>query len=120
MTTGVKNSAIAYIAATILSFILVGPRAETAAYGLLFGLYGFVKYYIESINKTVFELILKLVFFNITFSILYSLFTTFFSSAISSELPIYAVVAAAQVAFLLYDYALTMIISYIRRRFIKS
>jgi hypothetical protein len=120
MTTGIRNSFIAYIAASILSFILVGPKAEPAAYGVLFGLYGFVKYYIEALNKIVFEIILKLVYFNICFFVLYKLYTAIFTSTLSTELPIYALIGGAQIAFFIYDYALTIIINYIRRRFIKN
>ena len=120
MTTGIKNSFIAYIAASILSLILVGPKAEPVSYGVLFGLYGFVKYYIEALNKTVYEIFLKLIYFNLCFFILYSLYTLLFTSVISSSLPIFALIAGAQAAFFIYDYALTIIINYIRRRFIKS
>jgi hypothetical protein len=120
MTTGVKNSLIVYVAASILSFILAPSKAEPAAYMLMFGLYGFVKFYVEALNKVVFEIILKLIYFNTTFFILYSLYTGLFTSAIGSELSIYLLIAGAQIAFFIYDYAMTIVINYIRKRFIKN
>ncbi|WP_139905244.1 hypothetical protein [Clostridium thermarum] len=120
MITGVKNSFIVYAATSILSFILTASKAEPVAYILLFGLYGFIKYYVESINKVLLEIILKLVYFNATFFILYSLYTELFTSPINIKLSIYVLIAAAQVVFFIYDYAMTVVINYIRRRFIKN
>lgn len=120
ITTNAKNSFIVYVAASILSLILIGPKTETIAYIFFFGLYGFLKYYIERINKALYEIPLKLLYFNVTLIILYSLYTKLFASVVPEKLPIYVILLMAQVAFFVYDYALTIIINYIRKRFIKD
>ncbi|HCW05692.1 MAG TPA: hypothetical protein DGK91_14950 [Clostridium sp.] len=120
LTSKGKNSFVVYVTASILSLVLIGPKVETVGYALFFGLYGFLKYYIERINKALYEIILKLLYFNVILFILYSLYTKLFTSAISEVLPIYAVLLLAQIAFFVFDYALTVIISYMRKRFIKD
>jgi len=120
ITTNTKNSFIVYVAASILSLILIGPKAETISYLLFFGLYGFLKYYIEKVNKPLYEIILKLVYFNVTLFILYSLYTKFFTTLISGAFPLYIMLLLAQIAFFVFDYALTIIINYMRKRFIKD
>lgn len=119
LTTGVKNSFIVYFAASLLSLIL-GFKGIAFAYLLFFGLYGFVKYYVEALDKMVIEFILKLLFFNLSMGILYFAYRALFTEAISSKLPIYLIIIGAEVVFVIYDYALTLIINYIRTKFIKK
>ncbi|NLM34769.1 MAG: hypothetical protein GX206_04955 [Clostridiales bacterium] len=119
ITTNAKNSLIVYVAASILSLILIGPKAETIAYVIFFGLYGFLKYFIEKLNKAVFEIILKLAYFNASLFILYTFYSKLFTASIPEGFPIYLLVIGAQVVFFVYDYALSIIIHYIRKRFVK-
>ncbi|MDP4089573.1 MAG: hypothetical protein Q8930_09930 [Bacillota bacterium] len=120
LTTGARNSFIVYGAASALSLLLVGFRSATVAYVIFFGLYGFVKYYVEAINKIPYEIVLKLVYFNVSLFAIYMLYSTLFTDSISDKLPIYLIIAGAQAVFFIYDYALTILISYIRKRFIKA
>lgn len=120
LTTNAKNSFIVYVAASILSLLLIGPKMETISYLLFFGLYGFLKYYIERLNKVLYEIILKVLYFNVSLAILYVLYSKLLISGVPETLPIYVILLLAQVAFFAYDYALTIIINYIRKRFIKD
>ncbi|OPJ61217.1 hypothetical protein [Clostridium oryzae] len=119
LTTGVKNSAIVYAASAVLAF-LIGAKGMALSYAVFFGLYGFVKYYVESLRKTLYEIPLKLVYFNLSIFIIYKLYSALFTAEMTSKLPVYAIIAAAEVGFVIYDYALTEIIAYIDNKFIKK
>lgn len=119
LTTGIRNSFVVYAASSALS-IIIGFRGAALAYLIFFGLYGFVKYYVESLNKILYEILIKLVYYNISLYAIYMIYRSLFTSNFSTKLPIYVLIAGAQVAFFIYDYALTLLINYIRRRFIKA
>ncbi|MDT8718712.1 hypothetical protein IAI10_18810 [Clostridium sp. 19966] len=119
LTTGVKNSFVVYFAASLLSLIL-GIKGIAFAYVIFFGLYGFVKYYVEALDKMVIEFIIKFVFFNLSMGILYFAYSSLFTDSLSTKLPIYLIIIGAEIAFIIYDYALTLIINYIRTKFIKK
>lgn len=116
ITTGVKNSIMVYAASSLLCFIL-GLRGMALAYTLFFGLYSLAKFYIERMRKLSLEYLLKILFFNLSFLIIYYFYKTLFTDMISTKLSIHYVLLAGQVVFLIYDYALTIIITYISRRF---
>jgi hypothetical protein len=119
LTTNVKTSILVYIATSILSAML-GLRSMAIAYALFFGLYSIVKYYIEKIRKAYLEIILKLTFFNISFLIIYYFGKLILSDVISINLPLYYLIPILEISFIIYDYVLTNIISYINRRFVKQ
>ncbi len=119
LTTGVRNSFIVYGASSVLSLI-IGLRGAAVAYIMFFGLYGFVKYYVEAMNKIPYEILIKLVYYNISLFVIYNVYTGLFTSSLDAQLPIYVLIAGAQAVFFIYDYALTILINYMRKRFIKS
>lgn len=119
LTTGVRNSFIVYGASSVLSLI-IGLRGAAVAYIMFFGLYGFVKYYVEAMNKIPYEILIKLVYYNISLFVIYNVYTGLFTSSLDEQLPIYVLIAGAQAVFFIYDYALTILINYMRKRFIKS
>ena len=102
---------------------------------MFFGVYGIIKYFIERIRKEKLEIALKLVFFNIAFIIgfiimqnilginiisgLEVLISRFFdtSSKTISSIILWIV---AQPIFLIYDYAMTMIITFYMERIHKN
>jgi len=115
ITIGVKYSFIVYLSSGLLSLIL-GAKAPAIGYILLFGLYGFVKYYIEALRKVHLEIFLKLIFFSMSAAIIYyiyNLLAFYPDTKISFNLLaiLYLVFAA------IYDYALTLIINYINKKF---
>lgn len=115
--TSVKNAVLVYIASSILSFMLV-PTNIAIYYTLFFGVYGIFKHFIEKIRKIPLEILLKLISFNILLGITYFITKTFLSFVYPS-VSLWLLWLAAQVVFLIYDYALTLAISFFLNRFNK-
>lgn len=123
---GIKSSFVLYISVSMLSFFLLASKGIAVVYLTFFGVYGFIKYYIEKLNKLPLEILLKLLFFNSSLGILFLLYDTLFISLIDLskiKFSIYLVILVLQIAFLIYDYILTLFISYFNNklynRFIK-
>jgi hypothetical protein len=121
-----KTACLIYISSSLLCFLVV-PLNIALLYSLFFGLYGIVKYFIEKINHLYLELFLKLIFFNMIFFITLTLFQNLLgihlfdsiSQLIASYWPslpktvgFTSLWTISQVAFLLFDYALTLLIDY--------
>ena len=115
--TSIKNTILVYIASSILSFFLV-PTNIALYYTLFFGVYGIIKYFIEKAKNIPLEIFLKLISFNILLGIIYFI-TKSFLVVISPDLPLWILWLGAQIVFLVYDYALTLAISFFLRRFNK-
>lgn len=115
--SSVKTGFLVYIGATTLGFFLI-PIDIIIYYGLFFGVYGIIKYYIERLRNLHLEIILKLIIFNILFAVIFIL-VTFFLGNVIINLPIWIVWLLAQIVFLIFDYALTLIIGYYLNRFHK-
>ncbi|OOM76533.1 hypothetical protein [Clostridium sp. BL-8] len=115
--TSIKNTILVYIASSILSFFLVTINIAIY-YILFFGIYGIIKYFIEKIRNILIELVLKLVTFNMLLSVIYFIGTNLLIN-LDTKFPIYIVWIIAQVVFLIYDYALTIIISFYLSRIHK-
>lgn len=120
LTTGIKYSIIVYTATSILSLILLGTKWNVLSYIILFGSYGFIKYYIEKMNKLILEIILKLIFFNICVVLMYYLFILFLGNTPTFKIPLGFVFVMLQPIFLICDYAVTLFISYMRRHYLKN
>ena len=115
ITTNVKNTVVVYLASSLLG-LLLGLRGSAVAYIVFFGLYGFAKYYIERLRNVYLEFVLKFAFFNLCLCLTYFLFKLFAFSFPEVKINIIYVVAALQVFFIVYDYVLTMVISYMSKR----
>lgn len=115
--TSVKSAISVYIISSFLSFFLVKTNIAIY-YTLFFGVYGVIKYFIEKTNKIVLEILLKLISFNILLVIIYFIATSFLA-ALNIKLPLYLLWIIGQVGFLIYDYALTIIISFYLNRIHK-
>lgn len=116
--TSIKNAILVYIASSILSFLLI-PKNIAVYYALFFGIYGIIKYFIEKIRSIPLEILLKLISFNLLLGITY-LITKSFLSFVYPNISLWLLWIAAQVVFLIYDYALTLAISFFLRRFNKN
>jgi hypothetical protein len=115
ISTNVKNSVLVYVSSGLLSLIF-GFRGSAIAYIVFFGLYGFIKYYVEKLRKAPLEFVLKLAFFNFCLYLIYFLYKLFSFGLPNMSIPIYYAVIIFQVVFIIYDYALTMFISYANRK----
>ncbi|SKA84299.1 hypothetical protein SAMN05428976_106154 [Clostridium sp. USBA 49] len=119
LTTNLKNSFLIYLSTSFLSLLLTGIKGNVIAYIVFFGLYGFVKYYIEKLRKIPLEIVLKLLFFNTSIVILYIISKAFFNNILNMNISIYIILIGIQFAFFIFDYALTLFISYLQRRIKK-
>ncbi|BCZ47425.1 hypothetical protein psyc5s11_34920 [Clostridium gelidum] len=115
--TSIKNTILVYIASSVLSFFLVRPNIALY-YTLFFGVYGIIKYFIEKAKNIPLEIFLKLISFNILLGIIYFI-TKNLLVVISPDLPLWILWLGAQIVFLVYDYALTLAISFFLKRFNK-
>lgn len=115
MRSNVKIGILVYLASSIIGFFLV-PLDIMIPFILYFGIYGLVKFYIEKLRNMPLEIVLKLVFSNIMLFIGYILFTKFVSP-INIDFPIWLLIILAQIAFIIFDYALTLIITFYISKF---
>lgn len=118
--TNLKNGFIIYLATSLLSLLLVGFKGNVIAYIIFFGLYGFIKFYVERLRNIPYEIILKLVFFNVSLLIIYLLAKLFFQDLIKINVSIYMAILAAEFIFMIFDYVLTLFIAYVNRVFVKK
>lgn len=112
--TSIRNTILVYVASSLASFFLLSTNIALY-YTLFFGVYGIIKYFAEKLKNIPLELILKLIGFNILLTIIYFV-TVNFLGLPSIEYPLYLMWIISQVAFLIYDYALTLIISFYLNR----
>lgn len=120
LTTDIKYSVLVYTASSILSILLLGIKINVLSYIIFFGIYGFIKLYIEKLRKLYLEIFLKLVFYNASLFIIFIIYKTLFISSSTTKLPIYLIVLISEPIFLLCDYVITLFIDYMNRHFIKN
>lgn len=106
----IKDAFLVYISSSIISFFLL-PLNIVLLYIGFFGIYGIVKYFIEKINNITLEIILKLAFFNFILIIGFLIFKSFLPIN-SIKIPIWLFIVLSQIIFLIFDYALTLLISF--------
>jgi hypothetical protein len=119
MMMGTKNSAAVYGATAILSFLVCGLRLTTIAYALVFGLYGFAKYYIEGLNRIALEYLLKLAYCGLCLAVLFLIYKLFLPNLFDIKYAGYIAVLASFAVFLVYDYMLSAFASYFKKRYGK-
>lgn len=113
---GVKNGALFYIASSILGFFLTTSQLEVVTYILFFGLYSIVKYAVEKVafqmkQARLFEMTIKLLFFNLAAGIIY-----FILRGIVNIQLYWWLIVIAEIAFIAYDYAFSILINYYIRK----
>ena len=114
--TSIKSTILVYLSCSILSFFFV-PINIALLYTSFFGIYGIIKYFIEKLDNIIFEIIIKLTVFNVLLFVIYY----FFSALIgfNAKIALWLLFIMAQAAFLIYDYAMTIIISFFINRINK-
>lgn len=126
---GLKAACLIYISSSFIAFMVI-PLPITFLYILFFGIYGLIKYFSELSKNILLENFLKLLFANSIFALLLFIFQSllgydFFDklSFFTARLPVFIsppisyifIGLLAQSAFLIYDYALTLLIDYYHR-----
>lgn len=105
-----KASLLIYFGSFLLG-VLILPKSIIILYGLFFGFYGIIKNIIEKKNNLPLEILFKLTFLNISLILIYFLGSLILGDILNT-IPIWLFWIISQVAFLIYDYALTLIISF--------
>lgn len=116
--SNIKTSIFVYVASTIISFFIL-PINYSIMYALFFGVYGLVKHFIEKLNKIPFEITIKLLFFNIVLTI-GLLALKLFGVGIDMKFSVGIMYILAQPVFLVYDYALSTLITMYYKKFHKK
>ncbi|MEG0500996.1 MAG: hypothetical protein RR525_02045 [Cellulosilyticaceae bacterium] len=123
MRCNLRTSILVYICSSILSFLLL-PFNIFFLYTSFFGCYGIIKSLIEGLDKLALEWVLKLIYFNIVFFICINIIEEFLNPSLFDNLNALAAKflpglsyggflmlwLAGQVVFVLFDYALTLLI----------
>ena len=110
----IKSAFLVYIASSIIGFFIL-PINIILLYILFFGIYGIVKYYIEKLNKLYLEIFFKIIFCNISLFISIFVFKSFIAIEIT-KLPLWLLWIIAQPVFLIFECALTLLISFYMQR----
>ena len=113
--TDIKTAIMVYIITSICSFMFL-PITYSIMYIAIFGIYGIIKCFIERLHNTSLEILLKLVFFNIILAIVYFALPSILGNI---KISILLMFIGANIAFLVYDYALTIVITYFFAKFNK-
>ncbi|MGL4772388.1 MAG: hypothetical protein ACRC2K_02380 [Clostridium sp.] len=103
-----KTAILVYVASSLISFFLL-PFNIAISYVGFFGIYGIVKFFIEKTRKLPLELLFKFIFFNIMGFVLFSFMQGILVFDSSSSI---LFIIALEGAFFIYDYALTLIITF--------
>lgn len=115
----VKLGILVYITSSIIGFLII-PLNTMLPFILYFGIYGLIKFFIEKLKNMPLEIILKLAFSNLMLFLGYFLFTSFIGiGPINFKLPLWMLLILVQFVFLIFDYALTLIITSFITRFNK-
>ncbi len=104
---GGKAGIAFYVASCILGFFLTFNKVEIITYICFFGVYSIIKHYIETItlNKYI-SYGTKITLFNISLLSMYMIIRIFINITLT-----WWIILAAQVLFIVYDYAFTIFIN---------
>jgi len=101
-----------YLGVCVLGSVLIQDKMRLLPYIVFFGNYGIVKYYIEKLGSLVGEYMLKLIYWNVVIALMVALTRQMLLADIQLDLPIWSIMVAAQLFFLLYDYVFSRIIEF--------
>jgi hypothetical protein len=116
--TGIKNTLIVYSAVSLLSLFVIPSKLISISYILIFGSYGFVKYFVEKLRSIPLEFVLKLLYFNISSALIIFIYKLLLLKI--PNINIYLLILFLEFGFLVYDYALTIFIVYANKKLIKK
>ena len=113
-----------YAAISILSFLIVPSKLPSIFFALFFGFYPILKGVLEAKPKAICW-ILKEIIFNVCLAIIIAIYMSLFFQGVSFKIPLHWLIVIAvvlcELVFILYDFALTKMISFyvikLRKRF---
>lgn len=115
-----KSTFIVYVATSLLTFILNPNKGVAILYIVLFGLYPFIKHFVERKRNIPIELLLKLLYFNVAMLLSYVVYSKLFVDIVAINLSMYLLLLVLQVLFIIYDFVLTSFVGYSHKSLLKK
>lgn len=112
MEFGVKAGWIFYFTSCLLAFVIIPDKLRVIPFILFFGVYGVIKFHIEKINNIVIEYILKIIYFNLFLLGAFFIAKQLFFKDLAINLPLWGIVIALEIVFIIYDYVYTLFVRY--------
>ena len=116
--SNLKTAFFVYISTSIISFFIV-PINYALLYTLFFGVYGIIKFFIEKTGKLLIELVLKVLYFNLILGFAL-LFLDKLLPVIEINIHTGLLLCISQIAFIIYDYAMTIFLTYFLEKINKK
>lgn len=104
---GAAYSLLMFIAASVLSFLLVPDKSCAVLYTLLLGIYPFIKHFAERIKVRALAWIVKILSANLLVLILYRFFSAVLLSFVPDDVLLIFAYLAFNAIFILFDVCIT-------------
>ena len=115
---GAAGGLSVFVASGILGLILIPNKLALIPYVFCFGYYAVLKLFIEKIKSGAVQLVIKIAYFAAVLCIGLLFFKTVLASSIHMpNWPVGGLIAAGIVMMVVYDYIMTFLINWYRRRF---
>ena len=118
MRCGMKTALLCYVASAVLSLVLLPEKGVSLVYILFLGYYPLIKLSTERLGNRIARWLIRLAVFNIAFAVMFrmamALFDVWLGMFSGSCL---VLTLAGNVAFIVYDFALTQVILIYLRKF---
>ncbi len=115
MRCNVRTALIQYVAAAVLAFFLLPNKFIALVFALFFGNYAILKLYIERLRNLVVEWVVKILLFNLYLAVGYGLWKAFFP-VLPVGFSVWIAAAVANLAFIIFDLALTYLFPWLGAR----
>ncbi|MGX8774805.1 MAG: hypothetical protein ACSW8G_07105 [Bacillota bacterium] len=118
LEAGAAGGLSVFAASSLLGLILVPNKLALIPYIFCFGYYAVLKYYIEKIKSGVLQMTIKVVYFAAIVLLGLLVFRSVLTACIHMpDWPVAGLIVAGIVLLVLYDYVLSFLINWYRRRF---
>jgi hypothetical protein len=117
---GIKGGLFVFIGSTLLGFLIVPDKTSMILYALFFGYYPIVKSLAERPRNAVLRWVIKLLVMNAALAVILRFFGELIFDLSQFEYGVWVFAAMFNVAFILFDIAITMIAALYIRRFRKK
>lgn len=113
--SNLQSGILLYMATVVLAFALVPNKISLILYASIIGIYGFVKFFIEKVDRGFIQILLKIIFFAVAGYISVYLYKEIFFSSVNltsySNSILLVMAVAGGVA---YDYIYTLVLYFYR------
>ena len=118
LEAGVAGGLSVFAAASLLGLILVPNKLALIPYIFCFGYYAVLKFYIEKIKSGAVQMTIKVIYFAAIVLLGLLVFKSVLTAGIHMpDWPVAGLIVAGIIMLVLYDYVMTFLINWYRRRF---